>query len=202
VQLTTEQFQCLFPRTPEPEAWTGAINAVCPKYGIDTYLRLAAFLSQCGHESSDFTRLVEGLNYSASALTRTWPKRFPAAVAGKYARQPERIANRAYADRMGNGPEESGDGWKHRGRGAIQVTGKENYLAFAEAAGKSYEEVFDYLETREGAIESACWFWSTNVLNIFADRKWTETITRRINGGTNGLEDRKARYAAALKVLA
>lgn len=199
--LTVEQFKKLFPGNKEADAWTAALNAILPKYGITTPLRLAGFLSQCGHESEGFTAVKENLNYSAEALTRTWPKRFPTEVAAKYARQPERIGNRAYANRLGNGPEESGDGWKHRGRGVIQLTGKDNYVAFAKAVGKSYEEIVAYLETKEGAVESACWYWATRSLNRLADAGNVLALTKAINGGTNGLADRKARYAKAEEVL-
>lgn len=200
--LTVDQFKKLFSTNKESDAWTAALNLFLPKYNIDTPLRLAAFLAQCGHESQDFTALKENLNYSATALTATWPKRFPADVAKQYARQPERIANRAYADRMGNGPEASGDGWKHRGRGVIQLTGGDMYRAFAKDIGIAYDVIAGYLETKEGAVESACWFWvKVKNLNPLADAGQILDITKRINGGTNGLADRNARYALALNLL-
>jgi len=199
--ITVEQFKALFPANKQPDAWTAALNAVLPRYDIITRARIAMFLAQCGHESLGFTVLVENLNYSAVALERTWPKRFPPSLAAQYARQPERIANRAYANRMGNGPEESGDGWRHRGRGVIQLTGASNYRLFAQAVGRSYEEIVAYLETREGAVESACWFWSVNSINQLADTGNVEAVTKRINGGINGLVDRQARYKQALKIL-
>jgi putative chitinase len=165
-------------------------------------LRITGFLAQCGHESEGFTALVENLNYNAAALTLTWPKHFPVDVAAQYALQPERIANRAYANRMGNGPEESGDGWKHRGRGVIQITGADMYRAFAKAAGKAYEDIFAYLETKEGAVESACWFWvKVKNLNPVADAGDLLGMTKLINGGTNGLQDRTARYAKARSIF-
>lgn len=200
--LTAAQFKACFPGNKEPEAWADALNAVLPNYGITSPLRLAAFLAQCGHESEGFTAVRENLNYSAAALTATWPKRFPPDVAKSYARQPDHIANRAYADRMGNGNEQSGDGWKYRGRGVIQLTGKDNYRAFAASVGKALEEVVGYLETKAGAVESAAWFWSNNVLNALADKGDMLTITKRINGGTNGLQDRMARYEKIKGVLA
>jgi putative chitinase len=200
--VTGDQFKKLFPGNKEPDAWASALNSVMPKYAINNPFRISAFLSQTGHESEEFTALIENLNYSAQALTLTWPKRFPADIAPQYARQPEKIANRAYADRLGNGPEESGDGWKHRGRGAIQVTGKDNYIAFAKAAGKTYEEVFAYLETKEGAVESSCWYWSTRGLNALADKGAFVSITKAINGGTNGINDRLALYQKAQAIFA
>ncbi|MBT0666361.1 hypothetical protein KI809_18795 [Geobacter pelophilus] len=199
--ISVDQFKTLFPQNKQSQAWTDALNAILPKYGINTRPRIMAFLAQAGHESQAFTRLVENLNYSAEALTRTWPKRFPAEIAGQYAHQPERIANRAYADRMGNGPESSGDGWKHRGRGLGQLTGKDKYREFAKAAGKSYDEIFAYLETKEGAIESFCWYWVNNGCNALADAEKFIALTKRINGGTNGLEDRTALYEHAVKVF-
>lgn len=199
--ITADQFTRLFPTAKTPDWWCAALNAVLPRYDIITRARIAMFLAQCGHESAGFTAIVENLNYSAVALERTWPKRFPPSLAAQYARQPERIANRAYANRMGNGPEESGDGWKHRGRGVIQLTGASNYRLFAQAVGRSYEEIAAYLETAEGAVESACWFWSVNSLNQLADTGNIEAVTKRINGGINGLVDRQNRYAQALKIL-
>lgn len=200
--LTAEQFKQCFPNNHEPQEWTDALNAVLPNYGITSPLRLAAFLAQCGHESEGFTAVKENLNYSAQALTATWPKRFPPEVAKSYARQCDHIANRAYADRLGNGPESSGDGWKYRGRGVIQITGKDNYRAFAKCVGKSLEDVTGYLETKQGAVESACWYWSTRVLSPLADKEDMDRITRVINGGTNGMADRMARYEHIKEVLA
>lgn len=200
--ITSDQFSALFPRNPEPQAWAEALNAIMPKYGIDTPQRIAAFLAQCGHESKGFTAVRENLNYDAAGLTRTWPSRFPPAVAGRYARQPERIANRAYANRNGNGPETSGDGWRYRGRGVIQLTGKSAYATFAKTVGKRLEDIAAYLETKAGAVESACWYWKTRNLNDYADVRDINAITIRINGGTNGSADRLARYAQAAEILA
>lgn len=177
-------------------------SEVLPRYEITTIERVAAFLAQCGHESADFTVLKENLNYSAEGLTKVFPKRFPSlTVAQPYNRQPEKIANKIYADRMGNGPEASGEGYKFRGRGAIQLTGKENYSKFAASVDKSLEEAVAYTETLAGAIESACWFWTTNKLNDIADKNDIVTLTKRINGGTIGLEDRKHHFENNLVTL-
>jgi len=177
-------------------------SEVLPRYEITTIERVAAFLAQCGHESADFTVLKENLNYSAEGLTKVFPKRFPSlAVAQPYNRQPEKIANKIYADRMGNGPEASGEGYKFRGRGAIQLTGKENYTKFANSVGRSLDETVAYTETLAGAIESACWFWTTNKLNDIADKNDIVTLTKRINGGTIGLEDRKHHFENNLVTL-
>lgn len=163
-------------------------------YKINTPLRLAAFLAQVDHESQGFTRTLENLNYSATALTATWPKRFPPEIALQYHRQPERIANRAYADRMGNGAESSGDGWRYRGRGYIQLTGRDNYMDFSRNKRMPLEEVAAYLETEQGAMESAAWWYSSRNLNALADKGDIKGMTKVINGGYNGLADRVALY--------
>jgi putative chitinase len=179
-----------------------AFNKVFEKYEINTKERVAGFLAQCGHESLDFTVLKENLNYGAKGLRGTFGKYFPDdATATKYERKPEMIANRVYASRMGNGNEASGDGYKFRGRGAIQLTGCSNYTAFAKDVGKTIDETITYLETLEGAIESACWFWKKNGLNEIADKKDITLMTKRINGGTIGLEDRKKHWEKNLQVL-
>ena len=194
--LTTDQFKKLFPSASNPAAWAEALDKYLPEYGISL---VSQFLAQCGHESQGFTRTVENLNYSAAALTATWPKRFPPAVAAQYARQPERIANRAYANRMGNGPEESGDGWKYRGKGPIQITGHDNQAAFAKHVGMSLDAVGGYLLTIPGGVHSACWWWSTNGCEKLPDML---ALTKRINGGTNGLADRLALYEKARGIVA
>ena len=193
--LTPEQFKACFPDNQHAAEWTEALNTVLPKYGITTAARTTAFLAQCGHESEGFTAIRENLNYSATALERTWPRRFPPALAIEYARQPERIGSRAYANRLGNGPEESGDGWRYRGRGVIQITGRDNYYTFGHVTGRQLADVVAYLETRKGAVESACWYWHSRGLNVYADRGDMLTLTKRINGGVNGLADREALYA-------
>ena len=180
-----------------------ALNEVLPKYEITSPQRVAAFLAQCGHESADFTVLKENLNYSADGLTKVFPKRFPTLdAANPYNRQPEKIANKIYADRMGNGPESSGDGYKYRGRGAIQLTGHDNYKSFADSIGQSIDEAVAYTEILAGAIESACWFWNKNNLNQYADSADLVTLTKRINGGTIGLDDRVKHYNHNIEVLA
>lgn len=175
---------------------------VLDKYEINTKNRIAGFLAQCGHESADFTILKENLNYGAAGLRSIFGKYFPDdAVAKAYERQPEKIANKIYANRMGNGPESSGDGYKYRGRGAIQLTGHDNYQAFATSIGQSLPDTIAYLETLEGAIESAAWFWKKNGLNATCDADDIVTMTKKINGGTIGLDDRKAHYIKAKSLL-
>jgi putative chitinase len=202
MKVTKEQLDKITTRNKNNAALAEALNKYLDKYEINTKNRVAGFLAQCGHESVDFTVLKENLNYGAKGLVATFKKYFPdEATALKYERQPEKIANRVYANRMSNGDEASGDGYKYRGRGAIQLTGKDNYTRFAAAIGKTIEETVAHLETIDGAIESACWFWKTNGLNAIADKDDILAMTKKINGGTIGLEDRKAHYEKAKQVL-
>ena len=200
--ITSAQIKSILPHNKNPDQLADALNHVLPSYDINNKERVACFLAQCGHESGEFNILRENLNYSAESLCKVWPKRFPsAAVAQPYNRNPEKIANKVYADRLGNGPESSGDGFKYRGRGAIQLTGKCNYEAFSKSIGKKLDETVAYCETLEGAIASACFFWKTNNLNKFVDANDFLGLTKKINGGTIGLEDRKKHYKKALEVL-
>ena len=200
--ITSAQIKSILPHNKNPEQLADALNHVLPLYEINNKERIACFLAQCGHESGEFNILRENLNYSAESLTKVWPKRFPTvASAQPYNRNPEKIANKVYADRLGNGAEASGDGFKYRGRGAIQLTGKANYEAFAKSLGKKLDEAVAYCETLEGAIASACFFWKTNNLNKLVDAADFVGLTKKINGGTIGLEDRKKHYATALSVL-
>lgn len=179
-----------------------ALEAVLPRYEINTAERVAHFLAQCGHESADFTLLRENLNYSAEQLHRVWPSRFPTVESAQpYNRNPEAIANKVYSSRMGNGDEHSGEGWRYRGRGAIQLTGKANYTAFAESINYSLDQAVDYLETLQGAVESAAWFWWKNNINHWADLNDVVKITKIINGGTLGLDERRAHTEHNLQVL-
>jgi putative chitinase len=166
---------------------------------------VAAFIAQSAHESGNFTALHENLNYRAETLCKVFPKYFhDAGIAQQYASQPnkqELIANRVYANRMGNGDEASGDGFRYCGRGLIQLTGKQNYQAFADSIEIPVEQVPEFLQTFEGAIQSACWFWESNNLNQYADTGDILTMTKRINGGTIGLEDRTKHYNHALQVF-
>lgn len=201
--LTIEMMKELFPKAKDGKKLYKAMTEMLPKYDIDTPERIAMFLAQCGHESGGFTVRTENLNYSAKALDSVFGKYFKRGGrdANEYARQPEKIANVVYANRMDNGDEASGDGWKFRGRGYIQLTGRYNYTKFAEDAGLGLREAVEYLETVEGALESACWFWSTNGLNKMADAQDIKASTKRINGGYIGLEDREKHYKHALEVL-
>jgi len=205
VEITQQQLTQIIPKNPYIEQWCSALNKLLPDYSIDTPQRVAAFLAQCAHESGNFVFLKENLNYRAASLRKIFPKYFPDdAIANQYASRPnkaEAIANRIYANRMGNGPEESGDGFRYCGRGLIQLTGRNNYEAFADSIESTPEEVSVYLETFEGAVQSACWFWETNNLNQFADTDDIKTMTRRINGGFIGLEDRIKHYEHAKHVF-
>ena len=194
----------------EVAEWHTALTKILPKYEINTKERVASFIAQTAHESGNYTTLKENLNYSAAGLTKTWNKRFPTeAAAMPYNRNPEKIANKVYADRLGNGNEASGEGWKYRGRGVIQLTGKDNYTAFAKSINKTLDETVTYLETKEGAIESACWFWKTNNLNKWVDIKDFDGLSDCINRGRKtaaigdaiGFEDRKKKYELALSLF-
>jgi putative chitinase len=205
MNLTIEQLKQLLPKNPYVAQWHRALEQLLPDYGIDTPQRIAAFIAQCAHESGGFTALKENLNYKAVTLRKIFPKYFPDEdTAQHYANLPNKqqaIANKVYANRMGNGDENSGDGYRYCGRGLIQLTGKDNYTWFAASLSIPVEEASQYLETFEGAAQSACWFWETNKLNQWADAGDIVTLTKRINGGTIGLEDRKKHYEHALHVL-
>lgn len=205
MDFTVEQLQAILPNSKNIGEWYDALEKAFPKYDITTTVRVAAFLAQCGHESAGFTTLKENLNYRPSVLVKVFPKYFPTLeIANEYCARSDKqqaIANRVYANRMGNGNEQSGDGYKFAGGGLIQLTGKNNYTAFANSIGRPVNETIDYVKTPDGAVESACWFWKTNHLNEIADREDMVTLTRRINGGTNGLEDRIKHYHHAKEVL-
>lgn len=203
MELSQEQVQACCPTVKDLQGLTDALNAMLPKYNIETVDEVAGFLAQCGHESGDFNHLEENLNYKAESLMKTWPRCFPTMeIAEQYAHIPEAIANKVYADRMGNGDEDSGDGWLHHGRGAIQLTGKANYEKFGNATGAVLAGLPDYLATLEGAIESACWFWNTDKLSPLADEECIAAMTRRINGGLIGEDDREARFARCKDAIA
>ena len=200
--FTVEKLAKFLPNNPYVEHWHEALCKVLPDYEINTVPRVAAFLAQTAHESGGYTALHENLNYRAETLCKIWPKYFPNMdVANQYAHNQEAIANRAYANRMGNGSEESGDGFKYCGRGLIQLTGKSNYERFAESIDTPVEEIPEFLQTFEGAIQSGCWFWESNNLNELADKGDILTMTKRINGGTLGLEERTAHYHQAMQIL-
>ena len=183
--------------------WYEAMCEILPLWSVDTIERVAMFVAQCGHESAGFRVLSENLNYSAKALNTIFPKYFRRAGrdANNYHRQPEKIANVIYANRMDNGDSDSGDGWRFRGGGILQLTGRYNYTQFGKAVEMSPEQAVDYVRTKKGALDSACWFWDTNNINKWCDAMDVVGATKRINGGTIGLDDRKKHYLHAIDVL-
>jgi putative chitinase len=204
--ITAEQFAHLFPRAQDPASWAESMANVFPTYEIDTPHRIAAFLAQCGHESGGWTVFEENLNYSAQGLNSIFKKYFPTLESAQpYARKPEMIANKIYANRMGNGAPETGDGYKYRGRGPIQLTGKDNYRAFAKDMFDDWENLFDnpdwVTSDRDFALMSAIWFWNKNKLNVQADSGDIKLMTKKINGGYIGLEDRIKHYNEAIHLL-
>jgi putative chitinase len=205
--FTKQQLAKLIPGNNNVDQWFEALKEILPKYEITTVRRVAHFISQCAHESNNFRSLEENLNYSEKALNAVFGRYFgapPKRNAADYARNPEKIANYVYQDefrsaKMGNVNE--GDGWRFRGRGLKQLTGRDNYTRFGKTVGMTAEEAADYVATEKGAIESACWFWNANNLNSIADTDDVVLMTRRINGGNIGLEDRQRRYTLAMEVL-
>jgi putative chitinase len=209
--ITLAQFKKFAPNTKYAQQWYDTLFGVQSEFGgkslldeyqINTPKRVAAFLAQCGHESGGFVFVTENLNYSASGLMRVFPKYFPTLeLAKQYERNPRKIASRVYANRMGNGDEASAEGFAYRGRGILQLTGKDNYFWFGASLDLTPQQASEYLETFEGAAQSACWFWETNKLNRFVDGNDFKGLTRAINGGYIGLADREHHYDIALAML-
>jgi putative chitinase len=196
----------MLPSNKNAAPWHAAMIIIFPKYAINSPERVAGFVAQCAHESSDFRTLEENLNYSADRLRVVFPKYFRSVDPAPFARNPEKLANYVYMDvnrtpagALGN--TQPGDGWRFRGRGIKQLTGRANYTAFGRTVNMTAEQAEEYVATPKGAIESACWFWSTRNLNAFADKKDIVGMTRVINGGNIGLADRKARWEKALIIL-
>jgi putative chitinase len=201
-----EHLAAMIPGNDRVDHWYAALVDILPKYGITTQRRLAHFVSQCAHESNNFKSLEENLNYREETLLKVFPRYFGAGKrnAAEYAKNPEKIANYVYMDefrssKMGNVNE--GDGWRFRGRGLKQLTGRDNYTRFGKSVGMTAEEAAVYVATEKGAIESACWFWNANNLNEIADTDDVTRMTKKINGGDIGLADRQSRYANAISVL-
>lgn len=212
--LTLAQLKQMIPKNPYAHHWHEALaqpqdelngSTLLDDYDINTPKRIAAFVAQCAHESGGFMVLKENLNYKPATLRKIFPKYFPTdELAQDYCNRPNRqeaIANKVYASRMGNGDESSGDGWRFCGRGLIQLTGRSNYQSFADSLEMNINDVPEYLATFEGAAQSACWFWETNKLNQWADAGDILTLTKRINGGTIGLNDRIKHYNHALAIM-
>ena len=206
-EFTKDHLDPIIPNNNDVGDWYEALCEMLPKYGITTKRRVAHFLSQCAHESANFKRLEENLNYSAKALRAVFGRYFgahPKRNADEYHRNPPKIANYVYMDefrkyKMGN--VNPGDGWLFRGRGLKQLTGRDNYTKFGASVGMSAEDAANYVATKKGAIESACWFWDANNLNEIADTDDVRRMTKKINGGSIGLEDRQKRYTHAMEVL-
>lgn len=204
--LTVDQLRAMIPTNKEVDAWCDELNKALPKYEITTPQRIAGFISQCAHESMDFNALSENLNYREETLNKIFPRYFGPGKrnAAEYARNPEKIANYVYMDefrtsKLGN--TQPGDGWRFRGRGLKQLTGRDNYTRFAKDYNMSAEQAAEWLETKEGALASALWFWNTNKLNAIADTGNVAALTKKINGGDIGLADRQARYTRAMAAL-
>ena len=194
--ITSEQLEQL---GIGPE-WVVPLDKTFKKYEINTLKRQACFIGQCMHESGGFKQLNENLNYGAKGLVGTWPSRFPnLEYAAEFERKPERIANKVYGGRMGN--TEEGDGWKYHGRGLIQLTGRENYDNCGSGLGVDLIGNPDWLATPEYAALSAGWFWNKKGLNALADSMDIDTMTKRINGGSIGIADRKAKIEKVMNVL-
>ena len=203
--VTLEQLKAIMPKCAEPDKWVDPLNQAMDRFEINTNTRAAAFLAQLAHESGQLNRLVENLNYSAERLMQVWPKRFPTMDKAKqYARNPEKLANFVYANRLGNGDEASGDGWMFRGRGLIQVTGRSNYETGGKALDLPLDSNPDLLIEFDPAALSAAQFWQSRGLNEIADTGSDSsfvTITKRINGGTAGLQERQAYWKTAKSIL-
>jgi putative chitinase len=201
--LTKDHIIHILHGNADAAAWADAALEILPKYEINTPNRIAGFFAQCGHESMNFTALSENLNYRAETLEKLFSKYFSKAGrnAADYAKQPEKIANVIYASRMGNGDTASGDGYRFRGRGVIQLTGKDNYSAFALSIKMTLPDVIEYVQTKKGALESACWYWNSRKLNIACDENDIVKMTKLVNGGIIGLEDRRKHYEQALAIL-
>jgi len=204
--LTVDQLRAMIPSNKEVEEWCEELNKALPKYDITTDQRIAGFISQCAHESMDFTAMSENLNYREETLNKVFPRYFGPGKrnAAEYAKNPEKIANYVYMDefrtsKLGN--TQPGDGWRFRGRGLKQLTGRDNYTRFAKDYDMTAEEAAVWVETKEGALASALWFWNTNKLNSIADTGNVAALTKKINGGDIGLADRQARYAKAMAAL-
>ena len=201
-KVTADQLVEAFELSPANAAkYVDALNEAMWEFEIVTNQQKAMFLAQCCHESGHFRAVSENLNYSSDGLKRVFPKYFRTVDPAGYNRKPEKIANRVYASRMGNGDEASGDGWRFRGRGLIQLTGKNNYMSCGDDLEVDLLAHPEYLESPEGAARSAAWFWWQNDLNILADRGDIKACTKKINGGYIGLDDRVELYEGALEVF-
>ena len=212
ITITQSQLEAILGHKKETAEWTNVLNRVLPEFNIDTKARVAAFIAQCAHESGDFNTVKENLNYSADGLNKIFKKYFPTVESAQpYHRQPEKIANKVYGNRMGNGNEASGEGFKFCGRGLIQLTGKDNYRSCSKDlfSDERLLENPNYLTTKEGAVKSACWFWNKNNLNKWVDANDFDGLSDCINRGRKteaegdaiGYKHRKEKFDKAMSVL-
>lgn len=203
--FTLEKLAACIKRNKNPQPWFDSLYKNLPDFDIITPARVAGFVSQCQHESSDFTILTENLNYSAKRLMEVFGKYFPTSqIAAAYDRKPQLIANRVYASRLGNGPEESGDGWKFRGRGLIQLTGRWNYTTCSqELFGDTglADEPDLVINVPEYTVLTSCWFWRKNKLNDICDRADVVLLSKKVNGGNHGLEERIHYWNRCLEIF-
>lgn len=201
MELTIDQFKACVPKCKNPEAWLGFLNQTLKEFEINTALRIAHFLGQCSHESMDFNVTVENLNYSAEGLLKIFPKYFNQSGATAFARHTQDIANKVYANRLGNGTVESGDGWKYRGRGLIQITGKGRYAEIGKQLGIDLVAQPELAEKPYYACRTAGQFWKNKNINLAADADDSRRSTLLVNGGYNNLEDRQARIERIKTIL-
>lgn len=219
--ITATQLVKIMPACKNAAVYAELFNELFPKFDITTKKRQAAFISQVGHESGSLNRLIENLNYSAEGLASTWPGRYstgkkiivndktvnePNLLAKSLHRRPEAIANNCYANRLGNGDEKSGDGWRYRGRGLMQITGKANYQMCSSYCGVDLVKNPELLEQKRCAVETALCFWRHNKLNALADKIVLEKpnvtdLTQKINGGTHGIKERLELFIVAMRIL-
>lgn len=202
--ITLEQFKQMIPLNTEPEQWYEVCIKLFPAYSINTTNRIAGFMAQTGAESSDFKLLVENMNYSIAGLLKTFPSYFTTQTAKDYARNPQKIANWVYDDanrknKLGN--IHSGDGWRFRGHGILQITGRYNFEEFGKSVNMTAEQAIDYIQTKEGAVTSALWIWKTKNINASCDADDIVLMSEKVNGGTIGLAGRKTRYATNKNIL-
>jgi putative chitinase len=204
-EFNQEKLKKCLPKMKQPEVWYPLMEEIMPQFEITTVSRAAMFMAQCGHESAYFNVLEENLNYSAQGLNTIFPKYFIKAGrdAQEYHRQPSKIANVVYSSRMGNGDTASGDGWKYRGRGLIQLTGRSNYTQCSQDLfqDNTLVDTPDLVTEPTYALWSGCWFWHKNNLNDLADAGDIKASTKRINGGFIGLEDRERHYNNIMQIL-
>lgn len=203
MQISLNQLKTMLPAIKDAETWLVIINEFLEKYEINTPERIAMFFAQTGHESNDFNNLHENLNYSWQRLRQVFPRYFKTdAIAKEYHRKPVEIANRVYDDTLRTnkiGNTQPGDGYKFCGRGILQLTGRWNYTDFGKSVNMTAEQASDYLLTKRGAFESACWFWKSRNINRHSTD--VRAASRAVNGGTIGLQDRAGRYRRCLAAL-